>query len=152
MCTLISKWVFAKLSSFISRKLRSRGELMCPMPPSSSHWGLTAAPWALGGLISSLSGSPPQVSLFWGTRLPPLGSEGTKNKMCLKQQAQGMSSEAQNQSETCSSINPFFFLLLCCPQTPLPTLGIALKFHNYSITKKSVKGCDHGWWEINEHM
>ncbi|KAF5923945.1 hypothetical protein HPG69_010376, partial [Diceros bicornis minor] len=37
-------------------------------------------------------------------------------------------------------------------QAPLPTLGIALKFHNYSITKKSVKGCDHGWWEINEHM
>ncbi|XP_019778888.2 transmembrane protease serine 7 isoform X1 [Tursiops truncatus] len=37
-------------------------------------------------------------------------------------------------------------------QTPLSTLGIALKFHNYSITKKSLKGCDHGWWEINEHM
>ncbi|MBZ3875197.1 Transmembrane protease serine 7 [Sciurus carolinensis] len=37
-------------------------------------------------------------------------------------------------------------------QTPLSTLGIALKFHNYSITKKSMKGCEHGWWEINEHM
>nr|XP_051715329.1 transmembrane protease serine 7 [Oryctolagus cuniculus] len=37
-------------------------------------------------------------------------------------------------------------------QTPLSTLGIALKFHNYSITKKNVKGCEHGWWEINEHM
>ncbi|KAK2488908.1 LOW QUALITY PROTEIN: hypothetical protein MC885_007854 [Smutsia gigantea] len=37
-------------------------------------------------------------------------------------------------------------------QTPLSTLGIALKFHNYSIAKKSVKGCEHGWWEINEHM
>ncbi|XP_074090068.1 transmembrane protease serine 7 [Macrotis lagotis] len=37
-------------------------------------------------------------------------------------------------------------------QTPLSTLGIALKFHNYTITKKNVKGCDHGWWEINEHM
>nr|XP_005902294.1 PREDICTED: transmembrane protease serine 7 [Bos mutus] len=36
-------------------------------------------------------------------------------------------------------------------QSPLSTLGIALKFHNYSITKKSMKGCDHGWWEINEH-
>ncbi|KAM9224677.1 LOW QUALITY PROTEIN: transmembrane protease serine 7 [Dugong dugon] len=37
-------------------------------------------------------------------------------------------------------------------QTPLSAFGIALKFHNYSITKKSLKGCDHGWWEINEHM
>uniref|UniRef100_I3N8B1 Transmembrane protease serine 7 n=1 Tax=Ictidomys tridecemlineatus TaxID=43179 RepID=I3N8B1_ICTTR len=37
-------------------------------------------------------------------------------------------------------------------QTPLSTLGIALRFHNYSITKKSMKGCEHGWWEINEHM
>ncbi|XP_008845207.2 transmembrane protease serine 7 [Nannospalax galili] len=37
-------------------------------------------------------------------------------------------------------------------QTPLSTLGIALKFYNYSITKKSMKGCEHGWWEINEHM
>ncbi|XP_027257194.2 transmembrane protease serine 7 isoform X1 [Cricetulus griseus] len=37
-------------------------------------------------------------------------------------------------------------------QTPLTTLGIALKFYNYSITKKSIKGCEHGWWEINEHM
>ncbi|GAB5576424.1 transmembrane protease serine 7 isoform X1 [Prionailurus iriomotensis] len=36
--------------------------------------------------------------------------------------------------------------------TSLSTLGVALKFHNYSITKKSVKGCDHGWWEINEQM
>ncbi|XP_033611825.1 transmembrane protease serine 7 isoform X1 [Fukomys damarensis] len=37
-------------------------------------------------------------------------------------------------------------------QTPLSTLGIALKFHNYAITKKGAKGCEHGWWEINEHM
>ncbi|XP_006521980.1 transmembrane protease serine 7 isoform X5 [Mus musculus] len=37
-------------------------------------------------------------------------------------------------------------------QTSLSTLGIALKFYNYSITKKSAKGCEHGWWEINEHM
>ncbi|CAN0417041.1 unnamed protein product [Rangifer tarandus platyrhynchus] len=37
-------------------------------------------------------------------------------------------------------------------QSPLSTLGIALKFHNYSIAKKSMRGCDHGWWEINEHM
>ncbi|OWK00490.1 TMPRSS7, partial [Cervus elaphus hippelaphus] len=36
--------------------------------------------------------------------------------------------------------------------SPLSTLGIALKFHNYSITKKSMRGCDHGWWEINEHI
>ncbi|CAI9169380.1 unnamed protein product [Rangifer tarandus platyrhynchus] len=37
-------------------------------------------------------------------------------------------------------------------QSPLSTLGIALKFCNYSIAKKSMRGCDHGWWEINEHM
>ncbi|XP_050005049.1 transmembrane protease serine 7 [Alexandromys fortis] len=37
-------------------------------------------------------------------------------------------------------------------QTPLATLGIALRFYNYSLTKKSMKGCEHGWWEINEHM
>ncbi|XP_017172399.1 transmembrane protease serine 7 isoform X8 [Mus musculus] len=37
-------------------------------------------------------------------------------------------------------------------KTSLSTLGIALKFYNYSITKKSAKGCEHGWWEINEHM
>nr|XP_048310313.1 transmembrane protease serine 7 [Myodes glareolus] len=36
--------------------------------------------------------------------------------------------------------------------TPLATLGLALRFYNYSLTKKSMKGCEHGWWEINEHM
>uniref|UniRef100_F7F214 Transmembrane serine protease 7 n=1 Tax=Ornithorhynchus anatinus TaxID=9258 RepID=F7F214_ORNAN len=37
-------------------------------------------------------------------------------------------------------------------QTPHVALGLALKFHNYKISKKTVKSCDHGWWEINEHM
>ncbi|EAW79683.1 hCG2042577, partial [Homo sapiens] len=36
----------------------------------------------------------------------------------------------------------------CSSETSLSTLGIALKFYNYSITKKSMKGCEHGWWEI----
>uniref|UniRef100_A0A8D0B6Z0 Transmembrane protease serine 7 n=1 Tax=Salvator merianae TaxID=96440 RepID=A0A8D0B6Z0_SALMN len=37
-------------------------------------------------------------------------------------------------------------------QTSQKNLGIALKFHNYTISEKSIKGCDHGWWKINEHM
>ncbi|XP_053165879.1 transmembrane protease serine 7 isoform X1 [Hemicordylus capensis] len=37
-------------------------------------------------------------------------------------------------------------------QTPQKNLGIALKFHNYTISEKSIKGCEHGWWKINEHM
>uniref|UniRef100_A0A8D0G9F5 Transmembrane serine protease 7 n=1 Tax=Sphenodon punctatus TaxID=8508 RepID=A0A8D0G9F5_SPHPU len=37
-------------------------------------------------------------------------------------------------------------------QTPQKSLGIALKFHNYTISEKSIKGCEHGWWKINEHM
>ncbi|XP_058041189.1 transmembrane protease serine 7 [Ahaetulla prasina] len=30
--------------------------------------------------------------------------------------------------------------------------GIALIFHNYMISEKSIKGCEHGWWKINELM
>uniref|UniRef100_A0A663NCY6 Transmembrane serine protease 7 n=1 Tax=Athene cunicularia TaxID=194338 RepID=A0A663NCY6_ATHCN len=37
-------------------------------------------------------------------------------------------------------------------QTPQRSLGIALKFHNYTISEKNVKGCERGWWKINEHM
>lgn len=45
-----------------------------------------------------------------------------------------------------------FWLAFCLLQTPLATLGLALRFYNYSLTKKSMKGCEHGWWEINEYM
>ncbi|XP_061206609.1 transmembrane protease serine 7 isoform X2 [Neopsephotus bourkii] len=37
-------------------------------------------------------------------------------------------------------------------QTPQKSLGIALKFHNYAISEKNIKGCERGWWKINEHM
>lgn len=37
-------------------------------------------------------------------------------------------------------------------QTPQKNLGIALKFHNYTISEKNIKGCERGWWKINEHM
>ncbi|XP_015261434.1 PREDICTED: transmembrane protease serine 7 [Gekko japonicus] len=37
-------------------------------------------------------------------------------------------------------------------QTPQKNLGIALTFHNYTISEKSIKGCEHGWWKINERM
>ncbi|NXS97626.1 TMPS7 protease, partial [Jacana jacana] len=37
-------------------------------------------------------------------------------------------------------------------QTPQKSLGIALKFHNYTISKKNIKGCERGWWKINEQM
>ncbi|KYO22481.1 transmembrane protease serine 7 isoform D [Alligator mississippiensis] len=37
-------------------------------------------------------------------------------------------------------------------QTPQKNLGIALKFHNYTVSEKSIKGCERGWWKINEHM
>ncbi|XP_054254981.1 LOW QUALITY PROTEIN: transmembrane protease serine 7-like, partial [Indicator indicator] len=36
-------------------------------------------------------------------------------------------------------------------QTPQKSLGIALKFHNYAINEKNIKGCERGWWKINEH-
>ncbi|MGH0165154.1 UNVERIFIED_CONTAM: hypothetical protein FKN15_065262 [Acipenser sinensis] len=37
-------------------------------------------------------------------------------------------------------------------QTPVKTLGIALKFSNYMLKEKGLKGCDHGWWKINEKL
>ncbi|RMC11967.1 hypothetical protein DUI87_11099 [Hirundo rustica rustica] len=37
-------------------------------------------------------------------------------------------------------------------QTPQKSLGIALKFHNYTISEKNIKGCERGWWKINERM
>ncbi|KAJ7424314.1 hypothetical protein WISP_29263 [Willisornis vidua] len=37
-------------------------------------------------------------------------------------------------------------------QTPQKSLGIALKFYNYTISEKNIKGCDRGWWKINEHI
>ncbi|NWX97468.1 TMPS7 protease, partial [Nothoprocta ornata] len=37
-------------------------------------------------------------------------------------------------------------------QTPQKSLGVALKFHNYTISEKNIKGCERGWWKINEHM
>ncbi|KAF0028110.1 hypothetical protein F2P81_019197 [Scophthalmus maximus] len=29
-------------------------------------------------------------------------------------------------------------------------LGVALQFHNYVLKPKDMKGCDHGWWRVNE--
>ncbi|XP_051782550.1 transmembrane protease serine 7 [Erpetoichthys calabaricus] len=37
-------------------------------------------------------------------------------------------------------------------RTPRTNLGIALKFYNYELKEKGLKGCDHGWWKINEKM
>ncbi|XP_034269275.1 transmembrane protease serine 7 isoform X2 [Pantherophis guttatus] len=37
-------------------------------------------------------------------------------------------------------------------QAPQTNFGIALMFHNYMISEKSIKGCEHGWWKINELM
>lgn len=42
--------------------------------------------------------------------------------------------------------------LSCSQQTPQKSLGIALKFHNYTISEKNIKGCERGWWKINERM
>uniref|UniRef100_H3A585 Transmembrane serine protease 7 n=1 Tax=Latimeria chalumnae TaxID=7897 RepID=H3A585_LATCH len=37
-------------------------------------------------------------------------------------------------------------------KTPHSDLGIALKFYNYVLKQKGLKGCNHGWWKINEKM
>nr|XP_033798801.1 transmembrane protease serine 7 [Geotrypetes seraphini] len=37
-------------------------------------------------------------------------------------------------------------------QTHHLRLGIALKFQNYVIRAKTISGCDHGWWKINQQM
>ncbi|XP_028288326.1 transmembrane protease serine 7 [Parambassis ranga] len=35
-------------------------------------------------------------------------------------------------------------------QTPNSASGVALQFHNYVLNPKDMKGCDHGWWRVNE--
>ncbi|KAM4605919.1 transmembrane protease serine 7 [Polymixia lowei] len=35
-------------------------------------------------------------------------------------------------------------------QTPHLALGVALKFQNYVLKPKDMKGCEHGWWKVNE--
>ncbi|KAF7668849.1 hypothetical protein LDENG_00279650 [Lucifuga dentata] len=35
-------------------------------------------------------------------------------------------------------------------QTPNRGLGVALKFQNYVLKRKDLKGCEHGWWKVNE--
>ncbi|XP_061569661.1 transmembrane protease serine 7 [Cololabis saira] len=35
-------------------------------------------------------------------------------------------------------------------QTSNLNLGVALQFHNYALKPKEMKGCDNGWWRINE--
>uniref|UniRef100_W5MA83 Transmembrane serine protease 7 n=1 Tax=Lepisosteus oculatus TaxID=7918 RepID=W5MA83_LEPOC len=35
-------------------------------------------------------------------------------------------------------------------QAPIQGLGIALRFENYLLKEKDLKGCEHGWWKINE--
>ncbi|XP_066556084.1 transmembrane protease serine 7 [Amia ocellicauda] len=50
--------------------------------------------------------------------------------------------------------HPSFFPPQCdCTwefQTPDGSLGVALTFHNYMLTEKGLRGCEHGWWRINE--
>ncbi|KAK2859467.1 hypothetical protein Q5P01_004087 [Channa striata] len=33
---------------------------------------------------------------------------------------------------------------------PSRALGVALQFQNYALKPKDIKGCDSGWWKINE--
>ncbi|XP_008286632.1 transmembrane protease serine 7 [Stegastes partitus] len=35
-------------------------------------------------------------------------------------------------------------------KTPKSTLGVALHFQNYVLKPKDIKGCDSGWWKVNE--
>uniref|UniRef100_A0A8D3EDP6 Transmembrane protease serine 7 n=1 Tax=Scophthalmus maximus TaxID=52904 RepID=A0A8D3EDP6_SCOMX len=37
-------------------------------------------------------------------------------------------------------------------ETSNSALGVALQFHNYVLKPKDMKGCDHGWWRVNEIM
>lgn len=37
-------------------------------------------------------------------------------------------------------------------QTPNSALGVALLFHNYVLKPKDMRGCEHGWWKVNEIM
>ncbi|XP_076014040.1 transmembrane protease serine 7 [Genypterus blacodes] len=34
-------------------------------------------------------------------------------------------------------------------KTPNRGLGVALKFQNYVLKPKDMKGCEHGWWKVN---
>ncbi|XP_013857713.1 transmembrane protease serine 7 [Austrofundulus limnaeus] len=35
-------------------------------------------------------------------------------------------------------------------KTPNPGLGVALHFQNYVLKPKDMKGCNNGWWRVNE--
>ncbi|XP_023131890.2 transmembrane protease serine 7 [Amphiprion ocellaris] len=35
-------------------------------------------------------------------------------------------------------------------KTPKSALGVALHFQNYVLKPKDLKGCDSGWWKVNE--
>ncbi|TNN88878.1 Transmembrane protease serine 7 [Liparis tanakae] len=35
-------------------------------------------------------------------------------------------------------------------ETPNRALGVALQFQNYVLKPKELKGCEHGWWKVNE--
>ncbi|XP_023805891.1 transmembrane protease serine 7 [Oryzias latipes] len=35
-------------------------------------------------------------------------------------------------------------------EAPNPSLGVALQFQNYELKPKEMKGCDSGWWKVNE--
>ncbi|CAN9506268.1 unnamed protein product [Ophioblennius macclurei] len=37
-------------------------------------------------------------------------------------------------------------------ETPNSALGVALRFHNYVLKPKDMKGCVHGWWKVNENI
>ncbi|CAM9209603.1 unnamed protein product [Lampetra planeri] len=37
-------------------------------------------------------------------------------------------------------------------QTPKSAMGVALHFQNYVLKPKDMKGCDHGWWKVNENI
>lgn len=43
----------------------------------------------------------------------------------------------------------FFFFFL---QTPNSKLGVALQFENYALKPEDIKGCESGWWRVNEVM
>ncbi|KAM9774494.1 transmembrane protease serine 7 isoform X2 [Syngnathus typhle] len=62
------------------------------------------------------------------------------------------------QSHVSGSINSPFHPSLMPPhssctwifQTPDAALGVALQLKNYVLRPKDMKGCEHGWWRVNE--
>ncbi|KAM6900144.1 transmembrane protease serine 7 [Xenentodon cancila] len=66
--------------------------------------------------------------------------------------------ETQLEPDISSQIYSPFYPSLLPPQcsciwkfeTLNPSLGVALQFHNYALKPKEMKGCDNGWWRINE--